>query len=308
VKHLKIMGLCLVAVFAIAAVAASSASALPEWGKCEAKAGGKFSDANCTVKAKSGGSFEWKKGSLLKNVPFEGHNVGSGGVLNTRIQSCSISGGRFTRKACEEKGGKTEFAESFGGIVQIECESEGAHGETTGSKGVTNVSVKFLGCKVFGSAPCSNGPVEGEIQVNPLKGELGYISKSEHKVGVLLTPSKKGTNFAQFNCAGIIGTVVGVGNSKEGAFYEPETKGGYDGIISPITPVNQMTKEYTQHYTYNPETHENIPSKFEGKHIELLEDYIYGPAEPETNSSGWSPAGEEVVNVNVPTEEGEIKG
>ena len=51
---------------------------------------------------------------------------------------------------------------------------------------ILNVSVKFKGCRIFGSAPCSNGTEEGEIQVNTLKGELGYINASEHKVGVRL--------------------------------------------------------------------------------------------------------------------------
>ncbi len=99
---------------------------------------------------------------------------------------------------------------------------------------------------------------------------------------------------------------MGVGNSKEGAYYEPEKTGGYDGIISPITPVNQMTKEYTQVYTVNPSTAENIPSKFEGKHIELLEDYLYNPSQPQVTEM-WSRSGEEITNVNHPEEEGEIK-
>ena len=86
------VGLCLVAVFAIAAVTASSASALPEWGKCVAKAGGKYSDSNCTVKAKKGtGTFEWKKGATLTNVQFTGKNVGSGGVLTTKLRICGNS-------------------------------------------------------------------------------------------------------------------------------------------------------------------------------------------------------------------------
>ncbi len=62
-KHLRMFGLCLAAVFAIAAVSASSAFAgEPEWGKCVAQAGGKYLDGNCQTKGK-GGSFEWKKGS-----------------------------------------------------------------------------------------------------------------------------------------------------------------------------------------------------------------------------------------------------
>ena len=44
-RHLKIMGLCLVAVFALAAVAASSASAAePEWGGCVAQKHGNFTE------------------------------------------------------------------------------------------------------------------------------------------------------------------------------------------------------------------------------------------------------------------------
>ena len=275
----------------------------PEWGKCVKQAGGKYGDANCQTKAK-GGEYEWEKGKTLKNVPFEGANVGSGGVLTSEFFSCTASGGRFTRKQCEEKGGSYESV----GEVEIECESESSHGEASGKNLIVNVSVKFLGCKVFGSAPCSNGPEEGEIQVNPLKGELGYINKAEHTVGVLLEPAVKHGNFTQFNCAGIIGTVVGAGNKKEGAYYEPESKGGWDAIISPITPINQMTNEYTQVYTVDMSTHQNIPSHFEGKHIDVLEDYLYAPSEPETNSNLWSPAGESITNVNHPTEEGEIKG
>ena len=54
-KRMRIMGLCLVAVFALGAFAASSAFALPEFGRCVPKAGtGKYSDANCTVKAAKG--------------------------------------------------------------------------------------------------------------------------------------------------------------------------------------------------------------------------------------------------------------
>ena len=295
---------------AVIALAVSSASAVPEWGQCDAKTGGKYADSNCTTKAKKGaGRFEWKKGKSLKPVKFSGGNVGSGGVLSSKFRSCLNAteegrvGPRTTRAKCKELGGTEQVEE---GQLTIECEAEQNYGQTSGTKSLVNISVKFTGCKAFGSTPCSNGPIEGEIQVNALKGELGYINKAEKKVGVLLTPATKNGEFAKFICGGILGTVVGVGNSKEGAQYEPEKTGGYDGIISPITPVNRMTSEYTQVYTVNPETQENIPSKFEGKHIDLLEDYLYNPTEPEF-SSDWSRSGEEITNVNHPEEEGEIK-
>ena len=307
-RHLRIIGLCLAAVFAIAAVTASTASAKkPEWGKCVAQAGGKYLDGACQTKGK-GGSFEWKKGSTLPNVPFTGENVGSGGVLSTTLEFCTgpenVQEKRIPKKQCEAEGGKVEPEL---GTIDIECESEHNTGEASGKNSILNVSVKFKGCKIFGSAPCSNGTEEGEIQVNTLKGELGYINASEHKVGVRLTPTVKHGAFTQFICAGILGTVVGVGNKTEGAWYEPENKGGNDAIISPITPVNAMTLKYTQVFTVNAENQQNVPSAFEGKPISLLEDYTYN-AELPSHTTMWSPAGEEITNENTSTEEGEIKG
>ncbi len=304
-RHVRMLGLCLVAVCAVVAVAATSASALPEWGKCEAKVGGKYSDSNCTVKAAKGaGAFEWIKGKSLKPVKFSGENVGSGGVLYSQLYACSDGSKRVSKKQCEEEG--ATISEEFGRTVTIECESERNTGEIVGSNKIANISVVFRGCKIFGAAPCSNSSEEGEIIVNVLKGELGYINKAEKKVGVLLEPTKKHGEFAKFICLGAVATVVGQGNTKEGAWYSPENNGGYDGIISPITPVNTMTGQYEQVFTVNPENSENIPSKFEGKHIELLEDYAFAAEGPAT-STMWSPSGEEITNVNTSTEEGEIK-
>jgi len=301
------LGLCLVAVFAIAAVAATSASALPEWGKCEAQAGGKYKDSNCTEKA-HGGEYEWHKGATLPADAFTGHNVGSGGVLDAGLYACEpggLEGGAYTRKGCEEKGETYELATN----LKIECESEENHGEAFGKCGLRNISVIFRGCKLFGSDPCSNGSEEGEIVVNPLKGSIGYINKAEKKVGVLLEPVKKHGAFAQFVCLGVLGTVVGAGNSKEGAFYLPESKGGNDGIISPITPVNTMTTTYEQVYTGNGSNAEpqNVPNKLEGKPVHVLENYLYSSTHPEERVA-WSPAAEEITNQNETEAPSEIKG
>ncbi len=61
------VGICLVAMIAVVAAMAGSASAkLPEWGKCEASATheGKYADAGCTqpvkkVYGKYTGGYEW---------------------------------------------------------------------------------------------------------------------------------------------------------------------------------------------------------------------------------------------------------
>lgn len=307
-RLVRMLGLCLIAILAVAAVVVTSASALPEWGKCEAKAGGKYSESNCVKKAKTGtGTFEFVK--QVKSVKFSGSNPEgkSGGVLNTQLYLCEgeneeVKEKRVPRKKCEEKGDSVvKFI-----AASIECTSEHNTGETSGPKGVNNISVKFEGCKLNGSAPCSNGPNEGEIQVNPLKGSLGYINKAEKKVGLVLEPKAKKGEFAKFSCAGVLSTVVGVGDSAEGAWYTPETTGGFDQIISPITPVNTTTTTYEQVYTVNPETFENIPNKFEGKHISLLEDYTFN-AELPALTTMWSPAGEEITNVNTSEEPGEIR-
>ena len=345
-RHIRMLGLCLVAALAVGAYAVSSASALPEFGKCEAKAGGKYKDANCTEKAKKGqGAYEWKKGSELAPVKFSGKNVGSGGVLYGSINTCLSrdrlpDGGeaytqrhiRVTREKCEEPYTWEEEGEKFTSnsgevdhtsTVPVECESENNTGELNGSKSVRNISVVFRGCKLYGVNPCSNGPKEGEIAVNVLKGTLGYINKAEHKAGILLEPAAKHGEFAKFDCLGVLEIVVGVGNEKEGAFYtssgcelgscpgttpKDEKDGGYDGIIAPMTPVNRTSSTFEQVFTANLE-HEapsNVPSKFEGKHIDLLENYEYAAEEPPYTSM-WGAAAEEITNVNTTEEPGEIR-
>ena len=138
-------------------------------------------------------------------------------------------------------------------------------------------------------------------------GTLGYISKANKEVGVDLTPTKKKGSFAQFSCGAFLGTVVGeagkAGPHEGGPVYKP--KGGGDAIISPITPVNEMTKQFTQVYTTN-EADENIPNKFEKGPLQVLESYTYNAEEPQL-SWLWGKAGESITNVNTSNEAAEIK-
>ncbi len=298
-KHLRITAVALVAVLAIAAALATSASAAgPEWGQCYAKAGGKYS-ANCLTKVKGGG-YEWRKGADVAHKGFTGE--ASKGTLNAAYTICGEDERNPT--PCEEiEPGEDKT------IISVECSGheggpgEQDHGETSGKNKVANVSVTFRGCVALGSIPCANTPNEGEVQIDPLAGELGTIETGE-KVGLLLTPKTKKGEFAKFSCAGILSSVVGEGNSKEGTAY-PGKKGGNDGIISTIGPINRMTTTLTQEYTINAED-ENQPTHFTGKAIDLLESYLYNEYEPQY-SSKWSKAGETVTAVNTPEEEGEIK-
>jgi hypothetical protein len=347
VRHVRMLGLCLVAALALGAYAVSSASAL-EWGKCE-KLGSKtglYSGPNCTkaekASPKGSGEYEWRKAvevaekrvaeGKTANVPFTGASSGGGGVLTANQREClneeEASSYRLTRQACAEKPGDEEWMTGEG--LKIECANETATGETEGKNKIANVHVKFTGCLLFGSISCTGeGKATGEIETNPLKGKLGWISKSAKEVGVLLEPATKHGHFADFVCSGTIVIAVGVGNKKEGAEYtssgcagtveegcsatpEEEKHGGYDGIISPITPVNQMTSSFTQVYTEEPTFPlANIPRSFEGKHIDVLEANQTYPTFEEyfggSHKIDWSSAGEEITNVNTPEEEGEIK-
>jgi hypothetical protein len=351
VRHVRMLAVCLTAAFAIAAVAVATASAsTPEWGKCVAKAGGKYTDSGCTIKGK-GGTFEWLKAKQVSaervakgksaNIPFAGKSVGGGGVLTANQRECydeEIEEAiRTTREGCAAKGAGWEEYERGEGL-KVECANEAATGEAEGKDKIANVHVKFTGCALFGTVTCKGeGKAPGEIETSTLKGSLGYINKAAKEAGVLLEPAKKHGHFAEFTCGGGIAVVVGVGNKKEGAEYvqgpnfpngcvgaykpyhhcvgatpDEEKDGGYDGIISPITPVDQMTSSFTQVYTEEPTFPlANVPRNFEGKHIDVLETYQYFPGiealTGKSHTEMWSSAGEEITNVNTPEEEGEIK-
>jgi hypothetical protein len=85
-----------------------------------------------------------------------------------------------------------------------------------------------------------------------------------------------------------------------------ETHGGYDQIISPIEPINQMTKTYVQRYTEEATwPFKNIPSCYAAcKHLSVLEDY---PIDYEGEDVDWSPAGEVITVETTSEEEGMIK-
>lgn len=294
------VGLCLVAVLAVAVVAASSASAKgPEWGQCFAKEGGKYADSGCQTKAKKGtGTFEWRKATQITHRKFSGGSEPSSKPLLTSFIEFCKRGDQNINPFCE---GKEEVQETE---VQIECESETNSGEISGKNGIANVVAKFHGCALFGSAPCENTGTEGEVVVNVLKGTLGYINKSGKEVGVLLEPAAKKGLFAQFSCAGTLTTEVGSapGTTNEKGYYA--TKGGGNGIISTITPVNTMASAFTQNFSEVGD--ENVPSKFEGKPMKVLESLTYNNGEPEFRSA-WSRAAEVLTNINTGEEEAEIK-
>jgi hypothetical protein len=369
-RHVRMLGLCLVAAFAFAAVAAagSASAAEPEWGACVEQKHGHYTDANCQTEAASKkgvykGKYEWKSGAPVstecvakkkgdyltsacntekekKGVPEEHKGkfeklgpkfsgAGGAGVLTTEFYECQHKTGEGEQENIkaprEDCNSGNEFATSA--YSTVECTSEHANGNAVGSDEVANIRVLFTGCTAFGVPATSQGLQAGEIETRTLKGKLGYINKSNHEVGVLLEPTTAGGQFAEFEALnGLVAIGVGVGNSTEGAFWEETAAGvpnGHDGVISPITPVDQMTHTFTQ--VYKSETGEapctgvgaehcrdsltyyrNVPSSFEGGQLEVLEDY--NRHTEGTYTTSWSPASQEITNVNTEEGEAEIKG
>ncbi|HEX4186473.1 MAG TPA: hypothetical protein VHY83_01125 [Solirubrobacteraceae bacterium] len=225
-KRIRIMGICLVAALALAAVVAGTASALPEIGRCVAQAGtGKYKDSNCTEKAKTLASekqFEFKKGPEPGKTGLK--SAGGEGVLET------VSG---TRIVCTTQSATAKLKRLSTGVT----------------KEVESVIAKFEGCGIpaIGAICKSKGEPEGTISTFSLKGPIGYISGEKTKtpaVGQELTPTKAKGLFAEFECLGG-GLVVKV-KGKEGA--APEGRVGGNCIIAPVTPPNVMSTTATQEY------------------------------------------------------------
>jgi hypothetical protein len=345
VKHVRILGLCLVAALALGAYVASGASAL-EWAKCvkvEAGTGNYGPPGNCAksekAKPKGTGEYELEKATEVKKrrmaegkpgfVPFEGESLLGGGKLTTGLRECELpkeSGKyqRVTREACKE--GREEDLELEEPLF-VECATEEDYGHAEAPNKVGNIQVTFKGCKALGSIPCEsfNAKEAGKIVTNELRGKLVYYETHPGKaVGLLLEPKAHHKAFAEFQCSTFLGAHVGVGDKKTGAEYtnsgcygtikncpgtkpEEESHGGYDQIISTITPVNEMTKTYKQVYTQEPHfPYKNQPECVKGcKHLSVLEDYLITE---QGEQSDWSPAGEVISVENESEEEGEIHG
>jgi hypothetical protein len=217
--RIKIMGLSLVAVFAMAAMAAASASATPTFYECakaakvSGKYTGKYNNAACTeVNGTGEGKYELQAG-VGKGKAFKGK--GAAAVLHT-----PAVGGEVTCKGSKDEGKNT----------------------LTGQK---EVKVTFTGCASLGKTCNSAGAKSGEIKTNPLAGTLGYISATGPKVGVSLT-GEAGKPSAEFACGtgagslnivttgAVIGEITGDINkiSKEATDAFTVTGGGLQTVTS----------------------------------------------------------------------------
>jgi len=190
-KRIKVMGLLLVAVFALSAVMVSSASAgLPEYKTCHKavpKNTGNFSDKLCSTPVGGTGGYEigaWNEG---KKTTFTGK--GSKPVNRTI----------------------NPFTEKVEG--EVECKKEAVAGKVIGPKETENKST-WTTCKASG-LPCQSAlAAPGEIKGDNLEGVLVYLDAAKTKVGVKIQPKAPSSELAKYECGGIVnitatGAVIG---------------------------------------------------------------------------------------------------
>jgi hypothetical protein len=221
-RRIRIVGLCLVAVFAIGAVTATGASAFgepPEVGRCLAKAGGDWKNSGCSVPSTATEKkFEW----------YPAYKANKHGEEKLAVKL------KFTSKFKE------------GALIQLEtvkeekiiCKGQTSSGEVTGPK--TNIAnnILFTGCEFTEVGVCENTGTAGQIKVNDLNGTLGFQTETgeqkKWKVANLFKP-KTGSIFAEFTCAGV--PVVVKSNTE-----------ALGGVMNPIT-ANAMKLSATVKFT-----------------------------------------------------------
>jgi hypothetical protein len=237
-RRMKMMGLCLVALFALTAVAVSSASAAEpafyECAKLTAKPfTGKYTDKKCSKEATAE-----EKAAGKKNKYELKEGIGAKGGV----------------KGFKGKGGKaTLHTPAVGG--EVTCKSFGDTGKVSTPTTETDVVSTFKTCESLKKKCASPGQKAGTIVTNPLKGSLGYISKSAKTVGVDLSP-ESGTVLAEFNCEGL----------------EIVTTGA---VIGTMSPVNVFTKTEDTVFSVNGEGFQTVKN-FEGGPTQVLESKING--------------------------------
>jgi hypothetical protein len=229
-KRMRILGLALVAVFALAALTAAGASATPTWKYClkgsknpeTKKYEGEFSDKLCSVGAPGEGKYSLVEG-IGKGKAFKGK--GETAILHNVIP------------------GK--------GDIKVECASFKDAGQVAVPNKVFNVTSEFKKCKSLGSPCKTEGGKKETITTNKLAGALGYMNKAHTAAGESLTnEAEPGSGYlATFECEGLAkvrvhGAVIGalapfgvVSKESKSIFsvgpYLGELAPGYTPLVNP---------------------------------------------------------------------------
>jgi hypothetical protein len=297
-KRMSILGLCLAAMFAIGAIAAGSALALPEYADCIShQEKGKFKDSNCREKATTTEKGNLEKFELKKQVPGVGATESSVGNFLEPLNKIKTKG--LGNAHLETENGTT-----------IECTANTSTGEILvkynvektkqlAAKEVKNVVATFTGCKLS-TKNCQNegtGVITTTKVSGGLKGPFGYIKGKGTKtpeVGQELKPTKAKAVFAEFECETVGQIKVGEGTGKLG-----------DCIIAPFSSGSLDTQSIHSELKFNGINgefgREQIPQHFEGKttHCNLETKLGEGPWERSVQVGDSEQTSESPMEINA---------
>jgi hypothetical protein len=185
-KRIRIVGLCLVAVFAMGAVAASSAFASPTYFECAKVKGGKF-EKGC---GKEGGKGGYSRVAVKTPAKYTGTN-GKSVLKAVDPETKTVVASTSCTKA-KETGAIISATESETTVTFEKCTSLGKKCTSTGEK------------------------TKGDIKTNVLLGTL--VANEESKTGVAtVVGAKSGGASAEFNCEGIGVVTTGEVSGEAGA-------------------------------------------------------------------------------------------
>jgi hypothetical protein len=230
-KRMQIIGLALVAVFAMSAAAAvaSASAALPVFVRCAKVAAGEpssWENSICTKPKVGTGEY-----ALVEAGPGTCAKVAlatePSSFSNAACTTAKVGKGEYIKVVAGKLGFTSSKSTAAVALLEtkaghkVECKSLTNKGEITGPK-TDKVTITFDECTTE-KDPCQSGATAGVIEFKALS-KLVYIKRAAPKeVGIVLEPEVAGGLFVEFKCnTPIIKETIKVKGS----------------VIAPITPIN----------------------------------------------------------------------
>jgi hypothetical protein len=183
--RVRVLGLAVVAVLALAGLLASGASAAPEWNGCaktEPKNTGRYTDKLCATESPTGeGAYELVP-SIGKGKGFRGK--GGATTLHTRNPVSGVRAAGFPPPV--------ELAE-------VKCTAVKDKGKLALPNLIKEAVLEFEGCKATG-VPCESGSKKGVIVTNSLAGEMVDIEGGSGVGSLLEAEAGPTAPLATFTC------------------------------------------------------------------------------------------------------------
>jgi hypothetical protein len=187
-KRFKVVGLCLVAVFALCAVLVASASAAsPEYFTCTkapVKNTGNYSGKACSEAEKVAGTGKYERTAWNagKKTSFKGKNEGNphNNIVNP-----------FGKNKVVGEPGQIEGTTT--------CEKEKVAGNVTGPK-ETKWKTEYKKCSALETKCNTAGQKEGTIVTEELESTLVWLDSGKTKAGIKVKGLGPGGRLAQYEC------------------------------------------------------------------------------------------------------------